>query len=328
MNKITFLAYFIVLFCIVGCNNSKKQTATSHILQVTDSSEKVVTLKQTAKRVLVLFEPMVDGFFMLGAQDKIVGIPEQLYQNTSAYEFLSKLDNRLKNREISTPTYNGRSVNIETVISLNPDLVIAYHTDTEVIAQLENLGIPTFVVSSNSRGEIYSELKNIALLVDKTERAEQLVNYVESQLNQIPKTENENISVYYAWSKGRIFSTSGKGTLIDDAIKASGLSNACPLEMNALNIGAETLYQWNPNMIVLWNSAESDVYDLEELSALPAVKKRQVHTFTPAFYYDPHTLKFMLFAKQLRFWATKNTTSTEFLTEIESDLNFLYGIKP
>ncbi len=312
---------------MVGCNNSnQKQAVSSDALQATDSRGQTVVLKQTAERVLVLFEPMVDALFMLNANEKIVGIPEQLYRNTSAYNFLSILDNKLKNKEIPSPTYNGRSVNIETVVGLNPDLVIVYHSDTEVIEQLKNLNIPVFVVSSNSKNEIYSELKNIAVLLGKSQRANELVTYVENELNKIKQSNSETISLYYAWSKGRIFSTSGKGTLIDEAITSAGLINACPLKMNVLNISAESLYQWNPNMIILWNSSENEVYDLEELRALPAVKNKQVHNLTPAFNYDPHTLKFMLFAKQLHFWAKKDNNLNDFLTKIQSDLNFLYGI--
>jgi len=138
-----------------------------------------------------------------------------------------------------------------------------------------------------------------------------VVSYVKAEAKKLKAPVNEKPKkVYYAWSKGRIFSTSGKGTLLDLAIKLSGAENACPLEMESPNVGAESIYKWNPDLIVLWN-----LYQLKELDALPAVKSKQVFAMNPAFYYDPHTVKFLLFAKQLRNWCYPSAYSTEQLNK-------------
>src|SRR5690606_40194380 len=50
------------------------------------------------------------------------------------------------------------------------------------------------------------------------------------------RSNSRRKKVYYAWSKGRILSTSGKGSLMDLSIQAAGAENACPLEMEAPNI--------------------------------------------------------------------------------------------
>ncbi|PRD48314.1 iron ABC transporter substrate-binding protein [Sphingobacterium haloxyli] len=290
-----------------------------------DSRGLKIALTQPAKRVVVLFEPMVDELYMLQAGASIVGIPEQVYQNESSYQFLSKLDKRIARKEIATPTYGGRANNVESIVGLRPDLAIVYEQDKETIVQLEELNIPVYAVSSKNKQRIYKELRGVATLVGKEERAEELISYVEEELIKMERpVDSVRKKVYYAWSKGRILSTSGRGSLMDLSIEAAGATNACTLEMEAPNIGAESLYSWNPDIIVLWNSKLADVYTLKELTALPAVKNKEVYVLTPTFNFDPHTLKFMLFAKQLRHWCYPEESAELLKTQIQEAMDKLY----
>lgn len=310
----------------MSCQQEMKKNSVGKF-HATDSRGKSISLAQPAQKVAVLFEPMVDEFYMLEAGKQIVGLPESVYQNESTMAFLSTLDNRIAEKKIATPTYNGRMVNIETIVGLAPDLAVVYEQDKEVIAQLEELGIPVFAVSSLDKNKIYDEFRGVAKLLDKEARSETLLKYVDKELEKLNHGGHNVKKAYYAWSKGRIFSTSGKGTLVDLAITSAGLENACPLELEAPNIGAESIYRWNPDLIILWNSQLKDVYELKELADLPAVKNKQVFQLLPTFNYDPHTLKFMIFAKQIHNWSYKDKTEEELQKEIQTDLEVLYNIK-
>ncbi|MDH1882831.1 ABC transporter substrate-binding protein [Empedobacter falsenii] len=323
-HRITLVLSFFIFF--QSCHSSSKKSEQQGEIKAEDSRGKIVSLPQEAKRVIVLFEPSLDEIYMLHAEDKVVGIPQQVFQNEDKFEFYAKLDERIKNKTIATPTFGGGSSNIETIVGLQPDLAIVYEQNIETIQQLEELNIPVFTVSSLSQDKIYKELLGMGTLLGKKQRAEEVVSYVKAEAEKLKTPVNEKPKkVYYAWSKGRIFSTSGKGTLLDLAIKLSGAENACPLEMESPNVGAESIYKWNPDLIVLWNSSLDEVYQLKELDALPAVKSKQVFAMNPAFYYDPHTVKFLLFAKQLRNWCYPSAYSTEQLNkEVQNDIMQLY----
>jgi len=297
------------------------------VIQATDSRGRVVHMDQPAERVVVLFAPMVDQIYMLQAGKQIIAVPEQLYLTPSTYNALSQLDERIANKTIATPTFGGRSSNLESIVSLKPDLAIVYEVDTETITQLEEIGVPVFTVSSKGKESIFKELQEVARLLGKAERATKLIGYVKEELSKMPvPPDGERKKVYYAWSKGRIFSTSGKGSLMDLAIESAGAENACPLQMEAPNIGAELIYQWDPSLIILWNSDPNEVYRLKELAALPAVKQKQVFELTPTFNFDPHTLKFLLFAKQLRQWCYPDAEAS-LSNDIQESLTVLYGQK-
>lgn len=330
--KRNWTSYWMLIACLMiigvaaACGNTNKQgqTATEEIAAIDARGQKIV-LNEHAKRVVVLFEPFVDELYMLGAGDLLVGIPQQIYQNPSTFHFLSKMDRRIAQKQIATPTFGGRSTHIETLVALRPDLAIVYEHDKETIAQLEDLDIPVYVVSSRGKSHIYEELIGVGTLLGKAARAQQIIEYVEAEVKKMTLPDNiKRRKVYYAWSKGRIFSTSCKGSLVDLSMQVSGAENACPLTLEAPNISAESIYKWNPDLIILWNSKLDDVYQLEELASLPAVVNKQVYVMEPTFYYDPHTVKFLLFAKQLRQWSYPAYTEQDFERERQETLTFLY----
>ncbi|MDM1501962.1 ABC transporter substrate-binding protein [Myroides marinus] len=329
------LRYLLSLLVVVGLLQSCKQSTTTPTAESTDtavsaidSRGKEVKLSKPATRVVALYEALVDDVFMLDAQEKLVGIPQQIYLNEDTFEFLSTLDSRMAKKEIATPTFGGGSSNVEAIIGLQPDLVITFDQDAEAVAQLEDLGIAVYTIASEDQEGIIKELKGIGALLGQSERANTITDYIEKEVAEMKATKIENQKkVYYAWSKGRVLSTSGKGTLMDKAITLSGALNACPLEMQAPNIGAEMLYKWNPDIILLWNSNESDVYGLSELANLPAVVNKQVKVMKPSFLYDPHTVKFLLFAKQVRQWSYPEYTEDALKADLDEAMNILYNTK-
>lgn len=321
-----------LLLALQSCNNPKNSSTKEHSanaeVSVTDSRGKKIILPHEAMRVVVLYNALVDDVYMLQAGEKIVGIPQQIYEMEDTYSFLSRLDVRIKNRSIATPTFGGQSSNTESIVGLKPDLVLTFNTDEDNINQIENLGIPVFTFSSLNDEKILDELKNVGKLLGKAKRAEEITGYIAEEVKKMRATQTTSPKkIYYAWSKGRIMSTSGKGSLIDMAITLSGAQNACPVPVEAPNISAETMYKWNPDLIILWNSKLSDVYSLKELEALPAVKNKQVFVMSPSFPYDPHTVKFMLFAKQLRHWCMPEYTQEQLDRDVKRTFEIIYGKK-
>ncbi|MGE8429957.1 MAG: ABC transporter substrate-binding protein [Sphingobacterium sp.] len=312
--------------CLVSACQNRQAGTVSNQVKAVDSRGKEVVLAHTAKRVVVLFPSLVDEVYMLGAENSLVGIPEQVYQLEDTYNFLSKLDDRIAKKTLATPTFAGQANSVESIVSLNPDLVLTFNTDQDNISQLEDLGIPVFTFSSQDEKSIFNELTGMGALLGKKGRGEEIVQFVSSEIQKMTAPRDQiQKKVYYAWSKGRVLSTSGRGSLIDMAIRLSGAANACPLEMEAPNVGAETIYKWNPDLIILWNSTLADVYNLKELAALPAVRNRQVFVMSPSFPFDPHTVKFMLFAKQIRHWCFSDYTKQQLDQDMAIAFEKLYG---
>ena len=302
----TWLVCTIIFISFNACQNKNTPNSTlSSKIVATDSRGKSIEVDKPIERLVVLFTPFVEQIYMLQVQDKLVGIPLETYTQSDIYLFLSKLDPRIKDKQIPTPTINGRAINVESVVALNPDLIIILEQEQSTVEHLESMGYRVFTVDGSKEEALVGELTNVAKLLDKEQRAKVLTDYYQQQkqimLERSQKIKPENKkSIYYSWSKSRILSTSGKGSLMDYVITSSGAVNACPLFVDAPNINPETLYAWNPDIMVLWNTPIKDVLDLKELSSLPAVKNKMVYELSPAFYYNPHTIKILLFSKKLQ----------------------------
>lgn len=325
--SIVFGLCIVATMLSYSCKNKTKELPVQVKSQysVIDASGQRITLDTVAMRVVVLFDSVVDHVYMLGAQDQLVGIPSTVYQYADKFMYLSDLDTRIKNKTIATPTFNGRSSDMEMILDLEPDLVVCFKDDIQSIAQLQDLGIPIYRVSAQNQQDILDQITGLGVLLGKEQRAKQITDYMQSSLQSMKELNTQNRKkVYYAWSNNRVLSTSGKGTLIDMVIELAGAINACPLELEAPNVGAESLYLWNPDLIVVWNTLPSDVYSMKELAALPCVEQKQVYSLEPSFTYDPHTVKFLLFAKQLKQWCYQVWEPADFDKQIKEDMDFFY----
>lgn len=327
-------AIIALLLIALSSQSCKQKTTTPEATPTTNTYEAIdargisIQLQQPAQRVVVLFEAFVDAVFMLQAQDRLVGVPSQVYLTPDSYEFFATLSPAFAAKEIATPSFNGRSVNMETLMGLQPDLVVTFSQDTQMIEQMEQLGIKVYAMEGLNINATLQEFEGLGKLLGKQERATMITTYMRGEIQKMQQlVPQQKKTAYYVWSRGRVLSTSGKGTLMDAAIRLADVDNACPLEMEAPNIGVEMLYQWNPDIMILWNTPVEDVYALKELAKLPAVVNKQVFEMKPIFLFDPHTVKQVLFSKQVKHWAYPDLYPKDvFEREVEEAKKLLYNL--
>jgi iron complex transport system substrate-binding protein len=329
----TKLTKVLLLSTIIACQ-STDYTAVNNLegggIKVVDSRGKAVKLVKPAKRVVVLYQAALDAMYMLHAEHTIVGIQQRIYLDSSVLNYFSKLDPRIAKKEIASPAAWESGASAESIVQLEPDLVIMAATQTEAIALIEQLGIPVFGVASETNEQLFNELAGMGELTGTSQRAEELINYAKHKIQTL-QDRNKDIypkkSVYYAWSGGRIYSTSGRNSRISKSIEMAGAENACPYNIDAPNVNPETLISWNPDVILLWNTNPEVLYEQKELAVLPAVKRKAVYSLDPPFYYDPHTLKVIYTAVVLNILCYPTHSSYDLDTERKDILSNLYGDK-
>jgi iron complex transport system substrate-binding protein len=300
------------------------------LISAVDVRGKVVTLPSPAKRIVVLYQASLDGLHMLGAENAVVGIQHNIYTNPKTYTYFSRLDQRIASRELPTPGNWENSTNMESLVSLSPDLVIMASGQTTAIKLLESLGIPVFAVSPSNNQQLFQELLSLGILTGTEERAKELLDFTQSKLREIRKKTSKiknKKKGYYAWSGGRIFSTSGRNSRMHECFELAGVENACPFDLDTPNINPESLISWDPDIFLLWNSSPEDLYNAKELGAMRAVRGKNVHVFEPAFFYDPHTLKIMYMALELHEVAYGDNPDMDLEAYRKEIMTGLYGEK-
>lgn len=324
------LLYLLIgMIFVTSCNNSSdKRSENTKEISVTDIQGNEIHISKPAERIVCLFDPSVDVIYMLQAQDKLVGIPAETYFDNELYDYYKHIDSRILNKQLATPGSNELA-NLESIIQLNPDLVIAQQLPESIVRTLQQMNIPVYIAAAARYDDLKKEMKDISLLIGKEERGKQLITYAENKIKELDertssKKDSLPKTVYFTWANGRIFSTTGRNSMMNDCLDLAGVENVCPSEIDKPNINPETLIEWNPDMIVMWNDSPDLFYNKKELNGITAIQQKQIHNLIPMFFYNPHTFKSLCAAVAINNWAygSEDRDSKEETKEI---LLELYG---
>lgn len=301
-------------------------------ITVTDFRGKTLSFSKPPERIVCLIESALSGIYMLGAQSRIVGISANVY-NESVFSDYADMDERIRQKKIPTPG-NWDFVNIESVIALQPDLVLLWSHQEESIRSLEEKGIPVFGVFIKNSDDVYREILALGALTGKDARADELIRYTKQELRRFSeKTAKGNRpKIYFMWAQGEL-ETSGKNSTVHELIELAGGVNVCGhIEQEHLVVNIENVLTWNPDLVIMWHNTAKDPKDLLQnpmWQSVNAVKARRVYEFPNAFLCDLWTLKFQYAVKMIEKWAYPQSFEHVDLEKEKLDmLKFLYGKQP
>jgi iron complex transport system substrate-binding protein len=165
-------------------------------------------------------------------------------------------------------TFNN--INIEEILTLEPDVVINSKTSTEGNQKIMNAGVPVIGVNTG-RSDITGILDEFAMtgeLLNDTDRSEELITFwseqldvIEARLQGIP-VENRK-KVYYVL--GSITHTNGSAAWGQALITTAGGINVAEEIGAERDIVLEQLLVWNPDVMIL-SSNEGTFVSIEDVS--------------------------------------------------------------
>ena len=274
---------------------------------IIDHMDRTVEVPDTIQRIAVtnIFPfPSVLSVF-LGGTDKIVGI-HKVSKVAAEKGLLAQIYPAIKN--VNTSFMKGNTVNIESLLALNPDVVFVNAGDTVAIKAIENAGIPTIAVSVNKWN--YNVLTTyeawLKLLSDvfpersKADKAstisQEVAQFINSRIATIPDNERQRILFLFQYEPKRIV-TSGKkffGQYWADAIGAKNVAETIQAENSNAQVNMEQIYSWNPDIVFITNFTPTLPQDLfthkyNDWSSIKAVKEQRVYKMPLGIYrsYTP-----------------------------------------
>jgi len=288
----------------------------ANTLTVTDMAGREVTIPSNIERIVTTYKPATQFVFALNAQEMLVGVDnkstkEKLF--TLIYTDVESLIEVGSKRE---------GVNIETIASLNPDLVILFpHNQAEFTAfKLETLGISTIIINPESLEEIRETNRLLGEILGLEDRAKNVDNQFDDILKLLEKAKNlpedQKKVVYFANSQ--LLDTVGKNMMQTDIIKwAGGINPAAKSDVGFIKISPEQLIAWNPDVIVTSQTFQGDIEELYKevkYQNVKAFKNKQIYRFPsilePWDYPNPSSYLGML-------WL-----ATKIHPELFSDIDF------
>ena len=232
IEKLTKYSLFILvlLFTAFSCGKRENKKA-----EVNDKSEKQYN------RIVVLDPATVEMTYLLGSEDKLVGIARLEKSKIWPEEKTKKLE--------SVGTFINPS--LEKIIALNPDLVIeSFHSSDAIEKRLTENNIKVIKMQANSIEDIFKNFQKIAKILGKEEEAEKIITEKRQKIEEIKKmTKDEQKGLFIlAPTPMRVF---GKGTLPNDIMEMLKIKNiAAGMKGMSPTLTPEYIIKENPDIIL------------------------------------------------------------------------------
>ena len=251
-----FLIHFLGILCL-GLSQNACQNAPSSTVQATqeNSYERLVSLSGSVTELL----------YELGQGDKIVGIDVTSTYPAEQVAELPKLG-------------HVRQLNVEALLSLQPDLVLAERTDeaSAALQQLEAAGVEVLWLDGSftlDKPLVQAEQISEKLgLGQELERLRETYEADKARLQQARQAMEETPKVLFIYARGKgSLMVAGKNTAASAMIELAGGQNAVQSFEGFRALSAEGLMQAQPEVLLLFDSGLQSLGGVEGLLQIPGL---------------------------------------------------------
>jgi iron complex transport system substrate-binding protein len=251
LKKILAIVLAIMLLGIfTGCQQQAVQQPAEHgpdtKILVTDLTGKEVALDKVPERIVSLSPANTEILFAIGAGSQVVGI-------TSFCNYPAETANIQK-----IGTFDGP--NLELIQKAKPDVILAGgYIQEDLIASLAQLNIPVVSTEAADFNSIYSSIELIGKVTGHSDKAAEVIQGMKDKIAQVQnqvKDQTPKSVFYVVWTDP--LTTAGKGTFINDIIKAGGGINVAEKAEGWAKYSAEELLKDNPEYLLSSKHATND----------------------------------------------------------------------
>lgn len=282
---IALLAVFSMgVSVLTGCgtNTFEEKKEAVEVVQpriVVDQLGREVEIPGKVERIVSSYYITSSLLIALDAEEKMVGIEmkadtREIYKR-AAPEFLDL-----------EAIGSGKTLNIESIVALDPDLVIIPYRLESFVSQLESLGIPTIVVEPETMEGFIECVELVGNAIGHEEEANELITYYEEQIEKVTELTEDvesKPSVYLSGSGAPLVTVTGK-MYQNDLIKMAGGVNVSEQLQDGYwtQISPEQLLAWNPEKWLAVGYADYSLEDIKndpKYAEIAAVKNGDIKTF-------------------------------------------------
>ena len=210
---------------------------------LTDAVGEEVVIEEEPEAIVSMIPSNTEISYELGLGDKMVG--------------LSDFDN-YPEETAEVEKIGGQEFNVEKIISLQPDVVLAHESGLGVgeegLQQLRDAGLTVFVVSNaESFEEVYETITIIGQASGAVEEADALVSEMEVQVAEIEElaaTVEEPKSVFIEVGSDPEIYTTGTGTFMHEMLTMINAENVAGDQEGWVSLDPEAIVAADPEVII------------------------------------------------------------------------------
>ncbi len=291
MNKVLSLILILLLSIglVAGCGDDKtpveentsnegsqeSNQGEAYPVAIKDALDEEVIIEEQPERIVSLIPSNTEIAYELGLGEEIVGV--------------SDFDNYPEDTA-DKEKIGGQEMNIEKILSLKPDLVLAHassaHNSTEGFQQLKDAGIPVLVVNeAQNFDQVYESIEMIGKASGKQQEAGQIVSEMKEEIEAIKEKAqsiSEKKSVFIEVSPAPEIYTPGKNTFMDEMLSIINAENAAGDLEGWAKIDQEAVVEKNPDVIITTygyytENAAEQVLSRDGWKDVTAIKDKQVY---------------------------------------------------
>jgi iron complex transport system substrate-binding protein len=179
----------------------------------------------------------------------------------------------------------------ERILSLKPDLVVVYGSQTELLGRLERMSIPTFVYRHAGLADVSTTISSLGARVGRSAEAAKVVRGLQTTLTAIRTSvagrPRPRVALVFGREAGalrNIFVSGGIGFLHDLIETAGGLNAFADVRRESVQVSSEAMLTHAPDIIIethqsSWDTSltprEQAVW--RALASVPAVRTNRIH---------------------------------------------------
>jgi iron complex transport system substrate-binding protein len=212
-------------------------------ITITDATGDEVTIEAKPERIISIIPSNTEIAFELGLGDEMVGV--------------SNFDN-YPEEALEKEKIGDMELNIEKIISLDPDLVLSHASRAEsgaqAFEQLKSAGITVLTINdAQNLDEVYESFAMIGKATGKTKEADELVNDMKANIEEIQTKAAEisdKRSVFVEVSPAPEIFTTGNNTFMNEMLGIINAENIVSDLEGWVKLDQEAIIERNPDVIV------------------------------------------------------------------------------
>ena len=271
------IQYHVLLYILVASLLVLPMATLAETRTITDVAGNTIDIPSDVTRIVTV-DPFTSQFlFVIGADDKLVG--------TCIGPANRNLVNVTEPSLGALPSAGCKtSVNLEELLSLNPDLVISANTYTQVNEDIKRANIPVVIVDVEKPENLIKSYELLGKIVGKEKEAEDFISYYHEKMEIVKKnagdiTDADKKRVYFGQREP--LSTLGDDYYEAQIAAMTGGKNVAEGVSGGDNkVTIDQVYTWNPDLVVLLPYNSKSVSELladPAWQSLPAVQNKQVY---------------------------------------------------